>query len=315
MPLTNFPNGITSFGMPIIGGSGGLVPLTTGSVFFVHNGTGSSGYDGASPANALATVDQAINKCTADKGDVIIVMPGHTETVTATSIALDVAGVTIVGLGNGLLRPTFTYGTAAATITVSADDCAWKNCVFVANADNVVTAFTVGAAKDFALEDNVFVDNSNALHYLSIVTVGTTDLAANGLRVVGNTWWGLALAPAAFLSITGDLDRLYVANNYADMAVTDDEGHFITLTSDTIRAAEITRNRLVCTGSTGATVGVFLTASSTDNTGVVSYNLVSSLDTTSELIATAGTGLDFFENYYTGDADASGKLWPAAAGA
>ena len=33
-------------------------------------------------------------------------------------------------------------------------------------------------------------------------------------------------------------------------------------------------------------------------------------DTTTELIATAGTGLKFFENYYTGTADASGKLWP-----
>jgi hypothetical protein len=292
-------------------GSGNLIPVTTGSYFFVDSNTGSSGNDGKSPTSALATVDQAIDKCTADKGDVVIAMPGHAETVTATSLTLDKAGVQVIGLGTGRLRPTFTYGAAAATITVSADDCVFKNTVHIGNFDNIVTAFTVGAAKDFCLSGNEFYDSSDALHFLSIVTVGTTDGAADGLQVVGNRWWGKALAPAAFLSITGDLDRLLVADNYADMAVTDDEGHFVTLTADTIRSAEITSNRLVCTGSTGAAVGIFLTGSATDCSGVVSYNLVSSLDTTAELIATAGTGLDYFENYYTGTADASGKLWPA----
>lgn len=310
MALTNFTNGISSFGVPVFGS--GPVPATTGTYYFVSSGTGSSGNTGASPGEALATVDQAINKCTAAKGDVIVVLPGHAETVTATSIALDVSGVQVIGLGSGRLRPTFTYTATGSTVTVSADNCAWKNTVHVANVDNVVTAFTIGAAKNFTLSDNEFVDNSNALHYLSIVTVGTTDNAADGLAVVGNFWWGLALAPAAFLSITGDLDRLYVANNYADMAVTDDEGHFITLTSDTCRAARIINNTLFCVGSTGAATGIFLTGSATDCSGEVSYNRVRSLDTTAELIATAGTGLAFFENYLTGTADASGKIWPAA---
>lgn len=288
------------------------LPLTTGKYYFVDSVTGSNGNSGLKPERAFATVDYAIGRCTADKNDVIVLMPGHVETVTATSIALDVAGVRVIGLGQGRLRPTFTYTATGSTITVSADDCSWENTVHVGNVDNCVTAFTVGAAKDFTLKDNEFVDNSNALHFLSIVTVGTTDNAADGLRVLNNRWWGLALAPAAFLSITGDLDRLLVADNFADMAVTDDEGHFITLTADTIRRAQILRNQLVCTGSAGAAVGIFLTGSATDCTGVVAYNLVSSADTTAELIATAGTGLDYFENYYTGTADASGKVWPAA---
>jgi hypothetical protein len=42
---------------------------------------------------------------------------------------------------------------------------------------------------------------------------------------------------------------------------------------------------------------------------------VASLDTTTELIATAGTGLAYFNNYYTGTADTSGKLWPVVDGA
>jgi hypothetical protein len=314
MGLTNFPHGITSFGIPVLG-SGSLIPSTTGSVFFVSSGTGSNGNDGKSPDSAFATVDYAVGKCTADKGDVIIVMPGHAEALTSSSLTLDVAGISVIGLGAGRLRPTLTAAATTGTVTVSADDITLRNFVFVANVDNAVTAITVGAAKDFTIEGCEFVDNSNALHWLSAITVGTSDNAADGLKVINNRWWGLAVAPAAFLSITGDLDRLYVADNYADMAVTDDEGHFITLTSDTVRAAQIVNNTLYCVGSTGAATGVFLTGSATDCSGEVSYNRVRSLDTTTELIATAGTGLAFFENYYTGTADASGKLWPAVDGA
>lgn len=309
--ITSFPNGIASFGIPVIG-SGAGIPVTTGSYFFVDSSLGLSGNSGTSPSTALATVDQAINKCTADKGDVIICMPGHAEAVTATSITLDVAGVRAVGLGHGRLRPAFTYGAAAATITVSADDCGWSNCVFVANFDNVAAAFTVGAGKDFQLVgDNEFVDKSSALHFLSIVTTGATANAADGLTVMGNRYvGGLALAPAAFLSVLGTLDRLRLGLNYAKMASTDDEGSFITLADKNITNAEIWGNRHIVVGSTGATVGIFLTGSGTACTGMVHNNYVSSLDTTAELIATAGTGLKFFENYYTGTADASGKLWP-----
>lgn len=315
MGLTNFPNGITSFGVPVFG-AGAAVPSTTGSYFFVDSVSGGAGNGGLSPSDAVSTVDIAIGKCAADKGDVIVVMPGHAETVTATSVALDVAGVSVVGLGRGLLRPTFTYGAAAATITVSADDCAWKNTVLVGNFDNVAAAFTIGAAKDFLLEGNTAKDNSSILHFLSIVVTGSTANAADGLSVVNNRWeGGLAIAPAAFVSVLGTIDRLTVLGNYTKMASTDDEGSFITFADKNGTNVEIAYNRHFVTGSTGAAVGIFLTGSGTAFTGMVHNNYVTSLDTTTELIATAGTGLAYFENYYTGTADASGKLWPAVDGA
>lgn len=315
--LTNFPNGITSFGMPVIGSGSPLVPTTTGSVFFVHSGSGSAGNTGLSPTTPLATINQAVGKCTADKADVIIVMPGHTETVTSTSLSLNVAGITVVGLGSGRLRPTLTYGAAAATINVGADDITVRNLVHIANFDNVAAAYTIGAAKDFHLEgENSFVDNSSALHFLSIVVTGASANAADGLTIVGNRYeGGLAVAPAAFVSILGVCDRLRVNGNYTKLASTDDEGSFITLSDKAITNAEIRGNTHIVVGSTGATVGIFLTGSSTACTGVVANNYVASLDTTTELIATAGTGLKFFENYYTGTADASGKLWPVVDGA
>jgi len=258
------------------------------------------------------TVDAAIGACTAAQGDVIYVMPGHTETVTATSIALDISGVTIIGLGVGKNRPVLTYGAAAATITVSAANCAVYNIHHIANFDNVAAAYTLAAAKDFRLDGNEFVDNSDALHFVSIVVTGATDNDADGLSVVGNYWYALALAPDAFISILAAELRLYVADNHVDMAATNDAGHFITLAAKIISGARILRNVCNVVSATGATVGLFLTGSGTTSTGIVAYNFVTSLDVTSPLFATAATNLQFFENRLSTASATSGKLWPAA---
>jgi hypothetical protein len=60
MPYTNFPKGITSFGVPVIGS--GQIPTTTGSYFFVDSNTGASGNDGSSPQNAISTIDAAVGR-------------------------------------------------------------------------------------------------------------------------------------------------------------------------------------------------------------------------------------------------------------
>ena len=258
-----------------------------------------------------ATLQGAIDQCVANRGDRIYVAPGHTETVTATNIDINTAGVQIICLGTGLRRPTFTYGAAAATITVSAANCSFKGGHFIANFDNVAAAFTLAAAKDFVLEENTFDDNTAALHFLSIVVTNATDQDAEGLQVLRNRWNGLALAPNAFISILAATDRLIVDGNRVYMDATNDVGHFITLAGKVILEAQISGNRLIVVGVTTAAVGVFLTGSATTSKGIVEHNYVASLDTTGELFATAGTGLSFFENYYTGVADASGKLWPA----
>lgn len=56
--LTNFPNGISSFGVPILSGSGGLV--FTGNYYFVNETYGLDGNAGTSPSTALKTLDKAL---------------------------------------------------------------------------------------------------------------------------------------------------------------------------------------------------------------------------------------------------------------
>lgn len=258
----------------------------------------------------FSTLDAAISACTANAGDVILVAPGHAEAVTATSIDVDVAGITIVNMGNGDDAPTYTFGAAAATIKIDANNVTWIGGNFNANFLDVASAFTVAAATNFTLNGGMFVDNSAILNFLSIVTTGATDNEADDLTVDGNTWYGLnLLTPLAFLSILAAESRPVFTNNRMFHKCTAG-GEMITLAAKIVTGADFSDNKQVMVGATDTTTGIFLTGSGTTSTGIVKGNFVSSLDTTTELIATAGTGLVYHENYYTGVADKSGKLWP-----
>lgn len=265
---------------------------------------------GTSWEDALLTLAAAI--LVAKAGDTIYLAEAHAETLTA-SVALNKAGIKIIGFGRGTRRPTFTYGAAAATITVTGAGCHVENLHCIANFLSVAAAFTLGAtSQDFNLVGCSFVDNSSILDFLSIVVTGSTANAADGLTVVDCYWLGLAVSPNAFISILGALNRLNVIGNHCDMAATNDVGHFITIAALVILGAQIIGNRLNVVGSAGAAVGIFMTGSSTTNTGMLAYNLVTSLDTTAALLVTAAINLGVHENYLSGAVASSGAVWPVA---
>lgn len=126
-----FPNGVNIAGMNVLN-------TYAGSVYWVDSGTGSNGNSGTYRA-PLADIDTAIGKCSANAGDVIMVFPGHSETVT-TSIAADVAGIAIVGLGHGNTAPTLIGPNADATIDVTAADITIKGLRFEADAGTTQAA-------------------------------------------------------------------------------------------------------------------------------------------------------------------------------
>lgn len=118
-----------------------------GDIFFVDSATGSSANDGRSPDTPMATVDQAINLCAASKGDVIYVLPFHAESFSAANgFDADVAGISIIGLGRGASRPTFTFADTDATVAVGAANVLLKNLRFKAGISAVVVGVDVEAA-------------------------------------------------------------------------------------------------------------------------------------------------------------------------
>jgi len=132
-----------------LGGVPVSAEFTTGAVFFVDSNTGSNSNDGKSPDTAFATLDFAIGNCTASKGDIIYLMPGHAETTTA--IAIDVAGVSIKGIGRGSARPTITATTGATDlINITAAGTYMENILLVGAASGCT------ALIDIASADNTF---------------------------------------------------------------------------------------------------------------------------------------------------------------
>ncbi len=107
----------------------------TGSVFYVDSGVSNAG-DGSNWLNAVETLDEAVDLCTADRGDYILIAQGHSETMGAAAdeVDIDAHGISIKGLGTGTLRPTFDYtGDENGAFTIGADNISIDNCIFNAN--------------------------------------------------------------------------------------------------------------------------------------------------------------------------------------
>lgn len=116
-----------------------FLALSTGNVYYADSVNGSSGYDGKSKtkgfgkAGPKATIEQAEALCSA--GDMVVVLPGHTEAIT-TNDQIDVgAGITVLGIGYGHRRPTLTWsGTdATACVALEGQGARWLNILHVSS--------------------------------------------------------------------------------------------------------------------------------------------------------------------------------------
>ena len=189
-----------------------------GSIFFVNSATGTDGAGyGQNPDAPVATLDYAIGLCTASKGDVIYVMPGHAENLTgATSLTMDVAGVSVIGLGKGSLRPTFSLTTAtAATWNITAANCMVKNVVIVGNFLNVAAAVTIGASAHYTTLQSVETRDTSAVLGALIqisVAAGATDLTIDDYQHVTFTG-GLTAAATNVILAAGAVDRFKLTNS------------------------------------------------------------------------------------------------------
>lgn len=138
MPKTHFPR---TGGQQWVDSFYRSLYPSTGNIFYVDSGGGSSTGPGYSPETAFSTLDAAVAACTANNGDIIVVMEGHAETIAAAAgVDLDVAGIKVIGLGHGASRPTFTFSAAASTFAVGANSVWVENLLFVADFTNGVTA-------------------------------------------------------------------------------------------------------------------------------------------------------------------------------
>lgn len=200
MPNETNLTSLTVNGIPILG-SGPI--LTTGSVFWVDSVTGLAGNPGTFDL-PISTIDTAIGKCTASKGDVILVRSSHTETVTAP-ITLDVIGVQIIGILSGNKRPVVTVNGAVDAITITAANCRVSGLHLTISTTDAATAL-VNVAAAYARLDNLrMIPSVTSYNVVDCITLaaGADDCLIENIRIVNTT-----VAVNSFLNIEAAVARL-----------------------------------------------------------------------------------------------------------
>lgn len=260
MGLTNFPGGVASFGLPVFPGA--RRPYT-GKAYFVCNATnsnGSNGNSGLKPSEPWATVAYAVTQVTATNDDVIYVMSGHAENLaTAAVIACATAGFSIVGLGNGRARPTFTWTGTAATWTVAGANVTIENCVFIGEGiDAVTTMFNITADDCEFYGCEFSIGKTSFVPLLGITITG----AINRFRFLGNFVHGAAVANCTnFVQIAGGGDGHQFIGNHIKGNFTTSLGCINNIT--TLCTNIVIRDNVLINATASATKVVVLLTGST----------------------------------------------------
>ncbi len=325
MPASNYPNGFVNGlllrNVPILQSNPGLV-------FWVYNGSvlqpGQIGGSNGNPGTyyqPFSTIAYALSRCTAGRGDIIIVKPGHAETISSASIlSLNVAGVSIIGLGQGSARPTLTFTTAnTANIPVTAANMSIQNFLFVANFLNIaslMTATGTNTPTDFNIEGCEFRDTTASLNALTVFTGNATANSCDGLRVAGCRISSLGTTAATTaIKVSSATDRVQILDNFGCWAVLNNTAAMLAAGANNMTNFEFARNRLERPNTT-STSGSFISTSATAWTGHAYENYMYQLDNTAGIWIDTGTGgaFGFSQNFspITGAVDKSGLINPAA---
>lgn len=272
----------------------------TGNVWFVSstnaNAKDSGGY-GYSPEAPFKTIAYAVGTAAqADNDDLVLVLPGHVETITAAAgVAMSIAGVTVRGVGTGRQRPLVNYTTAAAaSFDVTAARCSIENLTFTGMGFAAITAMINVKAADFTMR-GCEVEHGNATNQaiLGILTTSAANrMTIGGMRPEdGNFFHGSTDAgTTAVISLVGG-NEITIANNRIYGSYAQTGGAIAGATTDSLNLT-IAYNYVI-NRTAGSTKAVVLTASTT---GCIADNVFGILAGTAPVTA---AGIDLVgANYY-----------------
>lgn len=288
MGMSNYPKGFAE-GIQIRGVP--LIQTHPGKVLWVSNNTtldvgeraGSDSNNGTFYA-PYATLDFAIGQCRANKGDIIFIKPGHAETLSATSVVADVAGIAIIGLGQGSMRPTFNATATASKFAISGANMLVHNLLFTGGIDAVVSMITVAAA-DVVLSNIEIRDVTGQL-----VAGVLTTAAADRLKIVDFTYDGADAAggAAAIALVGGDMIEIRDFKIIGNFSVGGIDIRTTATTQLSVRDGEIWNQE--------GTVDCCIVDTITASTGTMGPNLFLKLTEDAANITEAITGATFHYN-------------------
>lgn len=278
---------------------GGLAGPMTGEVFWAATAT-SNAYEWlrerVSPSKLVTTIDEAVGLCTANRGDVIFVAPGYYEEVTAASqIDLDVAGISVIGLGRGSDMPELDFTNAAGELAIGAANVLVKNLNFHSNITAVLKGIDVEAAGDYFVIDGCWFD----------VETTTTDEFNSAIDIAAGANYGLIRNCYIDMGLGGAVQAIHFNGASTNHTVVDNHivGDFSTanIAGSTAASTVLQIGRNILVNGDGSNLGAQPCIELNGNsTGVIFNNYcVCNLDTKAASIVAAQCLL--FENYYNED--------------
>ena len=195
-----------------------------GEIFFVHSGTGtdSAGY-GKNPDAPFASLSYAFSSdlLTASKGDKVYLMPGHVETIADAQVAMDIAGVEVVGVGRGANTPTIHFDHANASVDISANGCSIRNVRLLPSVTIVTIGIDIEAAvTDTTLEDIEVLPGEDGAGVDEFVLAIDVKAGCSRTRVsrIKHRQHASAAGSVASIKLTGASDDVVIEDGDFDMA-------------------------------------------------------------------------------------------------
>lgn len=187
MGLTNFPNGVSSFGIPVYGG--GTIPVTPGNVYFVNYTSGVDAGNG-SLNSPWKTIEYAYDQVTSGNDD-IICLQGSATHVLSAMLTVSKSRVHFIGVDgtNGRL-----YGqNAKVSLTATS------------GASNIGTILNTGVRNSFT---NIkFINSSTVAQGLYCVVEGGEYAVYTNCEIYKDT--DLDETTAAELVLNGDSAQFF----------------------------------------------------------------------------------------------------------
>jgi hypothetical protein len=302
--------------------------LPGGNTFYVGNYPASSSLkqsfvngNGLTPDTAFATLFGASGglaalggrlKC----GDVIYVLPGHVENVSAADMASDTgaaSGFSILGLGSGTQRPAFNWTAAGSTWLLDTDGVEIANCIL--NLAGILTTPAVTVATPITVtgvgcrivdcQINWGMDTDNVCgSVLGAIAVTT---AGDYFEFIGNVCINLDVAGTValcLLSLNGadyckiNRNRIFGATTVTTVGPV----HFLTTLSSDVEIVGNYIENLVASST------IAISSAVSGVTGFIGYNMFRVNVAISPVTVSANISCTFFQNYCSDTVNLNGAL-------
>lgn len=232
----------------------------------------------------------------AGRGDVIMVMPGHSESITADR-SLTVKGLKVIGLGEGDERPRITYDDTASQISLDTGGIHLENLRLIASVSVITRAIDVVGAGCVVRNCSLEFDATGDDFAIGMTVTGDRAL------IEGNDLLGEdTIGPTVGIQLNGSdfsrVKRNYITGQFSNAGISDTAAS---------KGILIARNSIDNRDTAGA-LAIGMAAAST---GLGYHNMMGISDTAAGLTTSfSGGAVKWSENYLCNDTGETGGLVP-----